>query len=118
MIVTLVFGRRAASELLPAGSRGVRVAAAEPETAVLKFDSQHAAPAVLQRTARGAAAVRLSARSGALLVNTGRLASGDRLVLERTSYRPVAAHKAASGSAAGQALSARICISHAHPGGG
>lgn len=112
MIVTLVFSRKAASELLPAGSRSVQVAAAQPGAAVLKFDSRRATSMMLRRSERGAASVRLSARSGTLLVNAGQLASGDRLLLERTSYRPVAAHKVTPGVAAAPAMSARVCISH------
>lgn len=110
MIVTLVFDRKAAADFLASGSNHVRVVDAGPGTAMLRFHRAGSIPNVLRRTRGGGAALRLSGRSSALLVRQAAFAGGDRLRLERTSYRPVAASKAVPDLSARRLPSVRICI--------
>lgn len=110
LIVTLVFSRKAAAEFFSGQDNNARVVGADRGTAMLRFETKGDGAAPLRRTRGGGAALRLSARSGALLVEQAQFASGDRLRLESTSYKPIAASKAFPGQSGAQAPSARVCI--------
>lgn len=110
MIVTLVFDRKAVADLFAAGGNHVRVVSADQGVAMLRFQTIGRKHGAMRRTRGGGVALRLSGRSGALLVDQARFASGDRLRLESTSYKPVTASKAIPGQSTPRAASARICV--------
>lgn len=68
MIVTLVFDRKAVADFFSSGGNHVRVVGADQGVAMLRFQTVGRKGVVARRTRGGGAALRLSGRSGALLV--------------------------------------------------